>query len=77
MVSAQNHMSIPVLDNPDPGQPFIHSLFVTICCISLAISLRVNFVAICDNSYISMDSAQNHMSIPLLDSIDLGLPLIH
>ncbi len=77
MVSAQNHMSIPVLDNPDPGPPFIHSLFFTICCISLAIFLRVNFIAICDNPYISMDSAQNHMRIPLLGSIHLSLPFIH
>src|SRR6267378_1832000 len=77
MDSVLNHMSIPLLDNLDLGLPFIHSLFFTICYISLAISLRVNLIAWCDNPYISMVSHPNHMAIAFLDSIDLGLPFIH
>src|SRR6266404_3400074 len=70
-------MNIPLLDNLDPGPPFIHSLFLTICCISLAISLRVNVIAWCDNPYISMVSHPNHMDTAFLDNLDLGPPFIH
>ncbi len=77
MESAQNHMSIPLLDSIDVGLPFIHSLLFTICYISLAISLRVNLIAWCDNPYISMVSYPNHMGIALLDSLERGLPFIH